>query len=60
MPESVKEELAQIRAMLLASPLRGTHTPGAGAVDDDVELVVEDTTDTIVPPSKTTPRAALG
>ena len=60
MPESVKEELAQIRAMLLASPLRGAGTPGAGAVDDDVELVVEDTTDTIVPPSKTTPRAALG
>ena len=41
MPESVKEELAQIRAMLLASPLRGTHTPGAGAVEDDVELVPE-------------------
>ena len=30
MPESVREELAQIRAMLLASPLRETPPPPAG------------------------------
>ncbi len=54
MPESVREELAQIRAMLLASPLR--ETPRRGATAEGAEGA---DADVIVPPSKTTPRTAL-
>ena len=54
MPESVREELAQIRAMLLASPLRETPPPGGAEGAEGAEGA-----DVIVPPSKTTPRTAL-
>ena len=63
MPESVREELAQIRAMLLASPLRETPPPPAGATaapgDARYADTADDDADVLVPPSKTTPRAAL-
>lgn len=55
MPESVREELAQIRAMLLASPLR--ETPAADAGERDADTAYD--ADVLVPPSETTPRAAL-
>ena len=57
MPESVREELAQIRAMLLASPLRETPPPPGDARYADT--ADDDDADVLVPPSKTTPRAAL-
>lgn len=55
MPESVREELAQIRAMLLASPLR--ETPAADAGERDADTAYD--ADVLVLPSETTPRAAL-
>ena len=56
MPESVREELAQIRAMLLASPLRETPPPpGDARYADPADA---DDADVLVPPTKTTPRAA--